>query len=190
MLAETKNVVLIPVDSVSDQTRSILNYAFEKLITPADEVVVLNVLQHNLEATLDEQYERLQLEEASVPEQASLCKRPVDGTGFESIIRHVATARTFEALVREIVKAHGASNKVGVSVVYGEARGIITMEMQERRPRLILMGSHKKGIRPSLGSIVSHVVHRAECPVLVLPNTVVSTTPATQSGPKVEIQVC
>ncbi|KAI9208905.1 uncharacterized protein BJ171DRAFT_487637 [Polychytrium aggregatum] len=163
MLAETKNVVLIPVDSVSDQTRSILNYAFEKLITPADEVVVLNVLQHNLEATLDEQYERLQLEE---------------------------TARTFEALVREIVKAHGASNKVGVSVVYGEARGIITMEMQERRPRLILMGSHKKGIRPSLGSIVSHVVHRAECPVLVLPNTVVSTTPATQSGPKVEIQVC
>jgi nucleotide-binding universal stress UspA family protein len=54
---------------------------------------------------------------------------------------------------------------------HGDAAHEICLVARERRPRMIVLGSHGQGIvqRAVFGSVAHKVVHTAPCPVLLVP---------------------
>ncbi|KAI9209215.1 uncharacterized protein BJ171DRAFT_485770 [Polychytrium aggregatum] len=162
-MAVESNVVLVPLDSTSAHSQAVLAYCLDNLIAPTDKVVVLHVAQHSLESSVDDTYEQSELQEI---------------------------AEKLKAMATTILKTRSIANSVSVSVAYGEPRGVIMIEANELSPRLIVMGSHGKGARPCLGSVTSHVLHRAECPVMIVPNQFATQAATTKrTGATYEINV-
>ncbi|KAI9205358.1 uncharacterized protein BJ171DRAFT_72586 [Polychytrium aggregatum] len=150
------NVVLIPVDSVSEHSRAVILHALKHNVQPDDVVEVLHIIKPSLFAALKTSYEHREIDEIT---------------------------QQFTGFIKDIVQSSGVSNKISLNVLHGDAKGYIMMEINERSPRLVVMGAHAHGVLPGTGSITGYVSQRSPCPVLVLPHTVSSVESAAGSVP-------
>ena len=93
-------------------------------------------------------------------------------------------ARERTAHLAELLRiAVVAGVEVQVSVQHGEPAGVILLHANSsnlRVPDLIVLGTHgRRGVdRIRFGSIAERVMHRAPCPILVIPNSAVEATEA------------
>ncbi|KAI9207754.1 uncharacterized protein BJ171DRAFT_565540 [Polychytrium aggregatum] len=142
------NLVLIPIDSISELSRTVILHALKHSVVATDNVEILHIIKPSLFSAMQCAYEHREI---------------------------VEVTQRLTKFVQEIVQASGVANKVSLNVIHGEAKGHIMMEISDRAPRLVVMGAHPHGPLAGTGSITGYVSQRSPCPVLVLPHSIAKT---------------